>query len=119
MRYNYIFVRLSKRLSKRLTNRQFFVGWDLFEAAVWYKYAVETHGWTLEELTQVFESPVGRRFHAHSVCVDPSFRIQSRHLYEGGKVDNLPILYPSSILFPVVSMAIGGPLERGVVCCPL
>ncbi|KAF3922647.1 hypothetical protein ABW21_db0201703 [Orbilia brochopaga] len=35
----------------------FFVLWDMLEAAVIYKYFVETKGRTLEELDEVFESP--------------------------------------------------------------
>ncbi|KAJ6259708.1 Lactose permease [Drechslerella dactyloides] len=35
----------------------FFVLWDVLEAAVIYKYFVETKGRTLEELDEVFESP--------------------------------------------------------------
>ena len=33
-----------------------FVFWDAFEAVVWYLYAVETVGFTLEELDEVFGS---------------------------------------------------------------
>lgn len=34
-----------------------FVVWDLFEAAVSYLVSVETRGHTLEELSEIFESP--------------------------------------------------------------
>lgn len=34
-----------------------FIGWDLFEATVSYFFSVETKGHTLEELSEIFESP--------------------------------------------------------------
>ncbi len=43
IRYNYAF---------------FFVAWDVFGSIIWYFFAVETVGRTLEELTEVFEAPV-------------------------------------------------------------
>ena len=43
IQYNYIF---------------FFVAWDVIESIVWYFFAVETVGRTLEGLAEVFEAPV-------------------------------------------------------------
>ena len=43
IKYNYIFV---------------FVAWDVFVSIIWYFFAVETMGRTLEELAEVFEAPV-------------------------------------------------------------
>jgi len=34
-----------------------FVGWDAFEAVIWYFFGVETQGRTLEELDEIFSSP--------------------------------------------------------------
>ena len=43
IKYNYIFV---------------FVAWDFLVSIIWYFFAVETMGHTLEELAEVFEAPV-------------------------------------------------------------
>ena len=43
IQYNYIF---------------FFAGWDVIISIIWYFFAVETVGCTLEELAEVFEAPV-------------------------------------------------------------
>ena len=43
IKYNYIF---------------FFVAWDFLISIIWYFFAVETVGRTLEELAEVFEAPV-------------------------------------------------------------
>ena len=34
-----------------------FVFWDAFEAIVWHVYCVETVGYTLEELDEIFSAP--------------------------------------------------------------
>ena len=34
-----------------------FVFWDAFEALIWYFFCVETVGYTLEELDQIFNAP--------------------------------------------------------------
>ena len=34
-----------------------FVFWDAFEAVIWYFFCVETVGYTLEELQEIFEAP--------------------------------------------------------------
>lgn len=34
-----------------------FVFWDAFEAVVWYRLCVETVGFTLEELQEIFDAP--------------------------------------------------------------
>jgi len=43
IRYNYVFI---------------FVALDVIESVIWYFFAVETVGRTLEELAEVFEAPV-------------------------------------------------------------
>jgi hypothetical protein len=43
IQYNYAFI---------------FVAWDVIESIIWYFFAVETVGRTLEELAEVFEAPV-------------------------------------------------------------
>jgi len=42
IKYKYIFV---------------FVGWDIIESLLWYLFAVETNGRTLEELEEIFSAP--------------------------------------------------------------
>ncbi|TFY77891.1 hypothetical protein EWM64_g6124 [Hericium alpestre] len=34
-----------------------YVAWDAFETIIWYFFCVETQGWTLEELDEIFSSP--------------------------------------------------------------
>lgn len=34
-----------------------FVFWDAFEAVIWYLFCVETNGYTLEELDEIFSAP--------------------------------------------------------------
>ena len=34
-----------------------FVFWDAFEAVIWHIYCVETVGYTLEELDEIFSAP--------------------------------------------------------------
>jgi len=34
-----------------------FVFWDAFEAVIWYFFCVETVGFTLEELDEIFSAP--------------------------------------------------------------
>ena len=43
IQYNYVFI---------------FVAWDVIESIIWYFFAVETVGRTLEELAEVFEASV-------------------------------------------------------------
>ena len=52
----------------------------------------------MEELAQVFESPVSRLPHLLSVYTDPAaLRTQSKHLYESGDVEYLSVCCPSAI----------------------
>ena len=46
---------------------QIFVGWDCIEAFLWYLFAIETVGKTLEELEEVFSSPYPPRTKARKV----------------------------------------------------
>ncbi|KAI5124967.1 hypothetical protein M0805_007393 [Coniferiporia weirii] len=52
IQYNYVFI---------------FVGWDCIETVIWYLFAVETVGKTLEELEEVFTSPYPPRAKAKKV----------------------------------------------------